>query len=66
MNYEDEEEDLTDQQSQANSNPQDEYDDVQESLQSVESEQHDQYYSNIFHRDPSENEVDSGKCFPNL
>ncbi|EDW92809.1 low affinity immunoglobulin epsilon Fc receptor isoform X1 [Drosophila yakuba] len=33
--------------------------DVQESLQSVESEQHDQYYGNIFHRDPSENEVDN-------
>jgi len=35
--------------------------DVQESLQSVESEQHDQYYGNIFHRDPSENEVDNGE-----
>ncbi|XP_030570143.1 uncharacterized protein LOC115769469 isoform X1 [Drosophila novamexicana] len=60
LHYEDEEEDLADQQSEANSNPHDEYDeDVQESLQSVESEQHDQYYGNIFHRDPSENEVDS-------
>ncbi|XP_017860637.1 PREDICTED: uncharacterized protein LOC108612272 [Drosophila arizonae] len=63
VTYEDEEEDLADQQSQANSNPHDEYDDdVQESLQSVESEQHDQYYGNIFQRDPSENEIDSGKC----
>ncbi|EDV96009.1 GH15445 [Drosophila grimshawi] len=62
VRYEDEQEDddLTDQQLQANSNPQDEFDeDVQESLQSVESEQHDQYYGNIFHRDPSENEIDS-------
>ncbi|XP_068141814.1 uncharacterized protein [Drosophila tropicalis] len=33
--------------------------DGQESLQSVESEQHDQYYGDIFHRDPSENEIDS-------
>ncbi|XP_043951017.1 uncharacterized protein LOC122819036 isoform X1 [Drosophila biarmipes] len=46
-----------DQQPQAN---QEDFDyDVQESLQSVESEQHDQYYGNIFHRDPSENEVDA-------
>ncbi|XP_017060209.1 low affinity immunoglobulin epsilon Fc receptor isoform X1 [Drosophila ficusphila] len=46
-----------DQQQQAN---QEDFDyDVQESLQSVESEQHDQYYGNIFHRDPSENEVDA-------
>ncbi|XP_017104044.2 uncharacterized protein tfc isoform X1 [Drosophila bipectinata] len=46
-----------DQQSQAN---QEDFDyDVQESLQSVESEQHDQYYGNIFHRDPSENEIDA-------
>ncbi|XP_017476803.1 PREDICTED: uncharacterized protein LOC108366839 [Rhagoletis zephyria] len=34
-------------------------DDGQESLQSVESEQHDQYYSDVFNRDPSENEIDS-------
>ena len=33
----------------------------QESLQSVESEQHDQYYKELFNRDPSENEIDSGK-----
>ncbi|KAM8709615.1 hypothetical protein ACLKA7_016428 [Drosophila subpalustris] len=63
VQYEDEEEDLDlaeDQQTQANENPQDEFDDDgQESLQSVESEQHDQYYGNIFHRDPSENEIDS-------
>ncbi|XP_034481114.1 nucleomorphin isoform X1 [Drosophila innubila] len=63
VQYEEEEEDLNlaeDQQSQANENPQDEFDDdVQESLQSVESEQHDQYYGDIFHRDPSENEIDS-------
>nr|XP_016933353.1 uncharacterized protein LOC108012473 isoform X1 [Drosophila suzukii] len=46
-----------DQQPQAN---QEDFDyDVQESLQSVESEQHDQYYGNIFNRDPSENEVDA-------
>nr|XP_016993242.2 low affinity immunoglobulin epsilon Fc receptor isoform X1 [Drosophila takahashii] len=46
-----------DQQPQAN---QEDFDyDVQESLQSVESEQHDQYVGNIFHRDPSENEVDN-------
>lgn len=65
VQYEDEEEDLDlaeDQQLLANENPQDEFDDDgQESLQSVESEQHDQYYGNIFHRDPSENEIDSGK-----
>jgi len=48
-----------DQQPQAN---QEDFDyDVQESLQSVESEQHDQYYGNIFNRDPSENEVDAGE-----
>nr|XP_036215023.1 bromodomain-containing protein DDB_G0280777 isoform X2 [Bactrocera oleae] len=34
-------------------------DDGQESLQSVESEQHDHYYSDVFNRDPSENEIDS-------
>uniref|UniRef100_A0A1A9W4L4 Uncharacterized protein n=1 Tax=Glossina brevipalpis TaxID=37001 RepID=A0A1A9W4L4_9MUSC len=35
--------------------------DVQEALQSVESEQYDQYYNNdIFQRDPKENEIDSG------
>ena len=56
-----------DQQSQANENPQDEFDDdVQESLQSVESEQHDQYYGDIFHRDPSENEIDSGESKPKV
>ncbi|CAD7002430.1 unnamed protein product [Ceratitis capitata] len=36
-------------------------DDGQESLQSVESEQHDHYYSDVFNRDPSENEIDSAK-----
>lgn len=36
-------------------------DDGQESLQSVESEQHDHYYSDVLSRDPSENEIDSGK-----
>ncbi|XP_017021227.1 uncharacterized protein tfc isoform X1 [Drosophila kikkawai] len=52
-----EEDEDEDQQTQAN---QEDFDyDVQESLQSVESEQHDQYYGNIFHRDPSENEVDA-------
>lgn len=38
--------------------------DGQEALQSVESEQHDHYYkskSDLFARDPSENEIDSGK-----
>ncbi|KAI9588565.1 hypothetical protein GQX74_004410 [Glossina fuscipes] len=35
--------------------------DVQEALQSVESEQYDQYYNNdIFQRDPKENEIDGG------
>ncbi|XP_017127879.1 low affinity immunoglobulin epsilon Fc receptor isoform X1 [Drosophila elegans] len=54
---EDDQEEDRDQQPQAN---QEDFDyDVQESLQSVESEQHDQYYGNIFHRDPSENEVDA-------
>lgn len=53
-----------DQQSQAN---QEDFDyDVQESLQSVESEQHDQYYGNIFHRDPSENEIDAGELVVEL
>ncbi|XP_062132046.1 uncharacterized protein LOC133842810 isoform X1 [Drosophila sulfurigaster albostrigata] len=51
---------VIDQQSEANENQPDEFDDDgQESLQSVESEQHDQYYGEIFHRDPSENEIDS-------
>ncbi|KAH8408416.1 hypothetical protein KR215_005120, partial [Drosophila sulfurigaster] len=55
-----EETDVIDQQSEANENQPDEFDDDgQESLQSVESEQHDQYYGEIFHRDPSENEIDS-------
>ncbi|KAH8339618.1 hypothetical protein KR067_006722 [Drosophila pandora] len=44
---------------QSDANQEDFDDDVQESLQSVESEQHDQYYGNIFHRDPSENEIDA-------
>ncbi|XP_001352460.4 uncharacterized protein tfc isoform X1 [Drosophila pseudoobscura] len=48
-----------DQQPQAAAHQDDFDDDVQESLQSVESEQHDQYYGNIFHRDPSENEIDA-------
>ncbi|BFF98365.1 uncharacterized protein DMAD_06547 [Drosophila madeirensis] len=48
-----------DQQPQAAANQEDFEDDVQESLQSVESEQHDQYYGNIFQRDPSENEIDA-------
>ncbi|EDW76981.2 uncharacterized protein Dwil_GK21159 [Drosophila willistoni] len=50
----------TDQDAQADAADDFDYD-GQESLQSVESEQHDQYYGDIFHRDPSENEIDSGK-----
>lgn len=70
MRYEDEEGDedaQQDEQQQQQQEPEqeqsnDEFDeDGQESLQSVESEQHDQYYGEIFHRDPSENEIDSGK-----
>ncbi|XP_023031920.1 WD repeat-containing protein 48 homolog isoform X1 [Drosophila willistoni] len=48
----------TDQDAQADAADDFDYD-GQESLQSVESEQHDQYYGDIFHRDPSENEIDS-------
>ncbi|KAH8385829.1 hypothetical protein KR200_008304 [Drosophila serrata] len=54
-----EEDDDQDQDQQTQANQEDFDYDVQESLQSVESEQHDQYYGNIFHRDPSENEVDA-------
>lgn len=71
VRYEDEEGDedaqQDEQQQQQQQEPEqeqsnDEFDeDGQESLQSVESEQHDQYYGDIFHRDPSENEIDSGK-----
>ncbi|KAH8380351.1 hypothetical protein KR009_010152, partial [Drosophila setifemur] len=54
---EQDQEEERDQQSQAN---QEDFDyDNQESLQSVESEQHDQYYGTIFNRDPSENEIDA-------
>ncbi|XP_037950353.1 uncharacterized protein LOC119681275 [Teleopsis dalmanni] len=41
--------------------PNDEIENEAESLQSVESEQYDRYYSDIFSRDPHENEIDSGK-----
>ncbi|SPP84761.1 Hypothetical predicted protein [Drosophila guanche] len=57
--FEEEQQQEEDQQPQAAANQEDFEDDVQESLQSVESEQHDQYYGNIFQRDPSENEIDA-------
>ncbi|XP_030375092.1 macrophage mannose receptor 1 [Scaptodrosophila lebanonensis] len=59
--FDDPDDEPLDQQPQANT--QDDFDyEGQESLQSVESEQHDQYYGDIFHRDPSENEIDSVDC----